>query len=70
MAFAEKAILASYDFFLSTSFPMHLREVGINESRIDEMAHCVAVNEELENALAPLLEKDIADIHCIAVMYI
>ena len=41
---------------------MHLKEVGIDESRIDEMAHHVAENEGLENAWAPLQEKDIADI--------
>ena len=41
---------------------MHLREVGIDESRIGEMAHHVAVNEGLENAWAPLLEEDIAKI--------
>lgn len=59
---AEKAISATYDFFLSIGIPMTLREVGIDESRIDEMAHHVAENEGLENAWAPLLEKDIADI--------
>ena len=59
---AEKAIQATYDFFLSIGIPMTLREVGIDESRIDEMAHHVAVNEGLENAWAPLLEKDIAEI--------
>ncbi|MGO5292138.1 hypothetical protein ACTQ1N_08190 [Porcincola sp. LCP21S3_C12] len=42
--------------------PMHLKEVGIDESRIDEMAHHVAENEGLESAWAPLTEKDIADI--------
>ena len=41
---------------------MHLKEVGIDESRIDEMAHHVAENEGLENAWSPLLEKDIAEI--------
>ncbi len=41
---------------------MHLREVGIDESRIGEMAHHVAVNEGLENAYAPLTEKDIVEI--------
>lgn len=61
-AIAEKAIQATYDFFQSTGIPMTLREVGIDESRIDEMAHHVAVNEGLENAWAPLLEKDIAAI--------
>ena len=59
---AEKAIQATYDFFESIGIPMHLKEVGIDESRIDEMAHHVAENEGLENAWAPLLEKDIADI--------
>lgn len=59
---AGKAIQATYDFFLSLGIPMHLREVGIDESRIGEMAHHVAENEGLENAWAPLLEKDIAEI--------
>jgi hypothetical protein len=59
---AEKAIQATYDFFLSLGIPMTLREVGIDESRIGEMAHHVAVNEGLEKAWAPLLEKDIAEI--------
>lgn len=59
---AEKAIDATYLFFESINIPMHLRDVGIDESRIDEMAHHVAVNEGLENAWVPLTEKDIADI--------
>ena len=59
---ANQAIDATYNFFESIGIPMHLKDVGIDESRIDEMAHHVAVNEGLENAYAPLLEKDIADI--------
>ena len=59
---AEKAIQATYDFFLSIGIPMHLKDVGIDESRIDEMAHHVALNEGLEHSWAPLQEKDIADI--------
>ena len=59
---AERAIDATYDFFKSIGIPMHLREVGINESRVDEMAHHIAVNEGLENAYAPLTEKDIKEI--------
>lgn len=59
---AEKAIDATYKFFESINIPMHLREVGIDESRIDEMAHHIAVNEGLENAYAPLLEEDIKKI--------
>ncbi|MCR4646621.1 MAG: iron-containing alcohol dehydrogenase [Oscillospiraceae bacterium] len=59
---AEKAIQATYDFFVSIGIPMHLREVGIDDSRIDEMAHHIAVNEGLENAWVPLTEEDIANI--------
>ena len=59
---AEKAIDATYAFFESINIPMHLREVGIGEERIDEMAHHIAVNEGLENAYAPLSEQDIKEI--------
>ncbi|MBQ9231753.1 MAG: iron-containing alcohol dehydrogenase [Prevotella sp.] len=59
---AEKAIDATYAFFESIHIPMHLREVGIDDSRIDEMAHHIAVNEGLENAYAPLTEQDIKEI--------
>ena len=61
-AIADKAIEATYRFFESISISMHLKDVGIDESRIDEMAKHVADNEGLENAWAPLLQKDIADI--------
>ncbi len=59
---AEKAIQATHDFFASIGIPMTLREVGIDESRIDEMAHHVAENEGLGNAWIPLAESDIAAI--------
>ena len=59
---ARKAIDATYAFFESIGMPMHLREVGIDEKRIGEMAHHIAVNEGLENGYVPLLEKDIAEI--------
>ena len=62
MEIAEKAIKAIHDFYLEIGIPMTLREVGIDDSRIDEMAHHVAVNEGLENAWAPLYEDDIAAI--------
>ncbi len=62
MEIAEKAINATYKFFESISIPMHLKDVGINESRIGEMAHHIAVNEGLENAWAPLTEQDITEI--------
>ena len=41
---------------------MHLKDLGIGEDCIREMAHHIAVNEGLENAYAPLSEKDIEDI--------
>ena len=59
---AEKAIDATYRFFESINIPMHLREVGIDDSRIDEMAHHIAINEGLENAYVPLIEQDIKEI--------
>jgi hypothetical protein len=59
---AEKAIRSTYDFFASIGIPMHLKEVGIDESRLEEMAHHIAVNEGLENAYVPLTEQDILSI--------
>ena len=59
---AEKAIEATYAFFESINIPMHLREVGIDDSRLDEMAHHIAINEGLEHAYAPLSEQDIKEI--------
>ncbi|MBP5222621.1 MAG: iron-containing alcohol dehydrogenase [Lachnospiraceae bacterium] len=61
-AIADQAIEATYRFFESIGIPMHLKDVGIDESRIDEMAKHVADNEGLEKAWAPLLQKNIADI--------
>ncbi len=59
---AGKAIDATYEFFQSINIPMHLRDVGIDDSRIDEMAHHIAVNEGLDKAYAPLTEHDIKEI--------
>lgn len=59
---AEQAIQRTYDFFKSLGMPMTLREVGIDESRIDEMAKHVADNEGLDQAYVPLTEQDIAAI--------
>ena len=59
---ANKAIDETYKFFESINIPMHLKDVGIDEKRIDEMAKHVAENEGLEEAWAPLIEKDIAEI--------
>lgn len=59
---AGKAIDATYEFFESINIPMRLREVGIDDSRIDEMAHHIAVNEGLDKAYVPLTEQDIKEI--------
>ena len=59
---AGKAIDATYEFFKSINIPMHLRDVGIDESRIDEMAHHIAVNEGLDKAYVPITEQDIKEI--------
>lgn len=59
---AGKAIDSTYEFFQSINIPMHLREVGIDENRIDEMAHHIAVNEGLDKAYVPLTEQDIKEI--------
>lgn len=62
MAIANKAIDKTYKFFESINIPMHLKDVDIDESRIETMAKHVADNEGLENAWAPLLQEDIAAI--------
>ena len=59
---ANQAIDATYKFFESINIPMHLQDVGIDDSRIGEMAHHIAVNEGLENAWIPLNEDDLVAI--------
>ena len=59
---ADKMIDEMYKLFESFGIPMHLKDVGIDDSRLGEMAHHIAVNEGLENAWAPLSEKDILEI--------
>lgn len=56
---AEKTIDKTYSLFETMGIPMHLKEVGIDESGLSEMAHHIAENEGLENAWAPLKEEDI-----------
>lgn len=58
----EEAIKAIHDFYKEIGIPMTLREVGIDESRIDEMARHIAENEGLDKAWVPLMESDIAAI--------
>ena len=62
MEIANKAIEETYKFYESINIPMHLKDVGIDESRIETMAKHVADNEGLENAWAPLLQEDIVAI--------
>ena len=59
---AEKTIEAMHKLFESFGIPMHLREVGIDEKRLEEMAHHIAVNEGLGKVWAPLSEQDIFEI--------
>lgn len=63
-AIAEETINGMYDFFKKLGMPMTLREVGIDESRLEEMAHHIAVNEGLDSqyAYVPLSEQDILSI--------
>jgi hypothetical protein len=59
---ANQAIERTYQFFESIGIPMHLRDVGIDDSRIREMAHHIAENEGLEHAYVPLNEEDLVRI--------
>lgn len=59
---ANKAIDDTYKFFESIGIPMHLKDVGIDDSRLSEMAHHIAVNEGLDDAYVPLSENNILDI--------
>lgn len=62
MQIAQQAIDQMYQFFESIGIPMHLREVGIDDSRIDEMAEHTQQVSHLECAWAPLSVEDIATI--------
>jgi len=60
---AELCIEKTASFFRSLGMPMTLGEVGIDGSRVAEMAKHVADNEGLDKApFVPLTEKDIAEI--------
>lgn len=61
---ADESIDKMYAFFKSLGMPMTLREVGIDDSRLEEMAHHIAVNEGLDSeyAYVPLSEQDILSI--------
>ena len=61
---AKKVIKNFYDFFESIDIPMHLKDLGIDESRVREMAHHVHTCEHLDykDAFYPLNEDDIEKI--------
>lgn len=61
---AYKTIDALYAFFENLGMPMHLKDLGIDESRVGEMARHIAVNEGLDSPdlYAPLTEQDIMEI--------
>ncbi len=58
---AEEAIARTHDLFASLGIPMRLRDVGIDASRLPEMARHVAQNEGLDSpsVYVPLSEADI-----------
>lgn len=58
----EESIQAIHAFYESIGIPMTLRELGIDDSRINEMARHIADNEGLDEAWVPLHEADIAAI--------
>ncbi|MCI6157300.1 MAG: iron-containing alcohol dehydrogenase [Peptoniphilaceae bacterium] len=61
---ARAAIAALSEFFQSLQIPMHLREVGIDESRLSEMAHAAAVHKRgVIFGFARLEEADILAIY-------
>lgn len=62
MKTANQGIDALYAFFESVGIPMHLSDLGIDDSQIDEMSEHVAKGWPLDHAWQPLNAKDIAAI--------
>ena len=67
-AFPESRLQDLYkSFFQDRLGPGHHRldilDLKEDKVRIDEMAHNIVVNEDLENAYAPLTKQDIIEIH-------
>ena len=58
----EASIQTIHDFYREIGIPMTLKEVGIDDSRLGEMAKHVAELEGLDEAWVPLYEQDILDI--------
>lgn len=60
---AERAIEKTSEFFLSVGIPMHLKEVGIDETHLAEMAAQAVKHGNFPNAYVPLTEEDIEAIY-------
>ena len=58
----EASIQAIHGFYREIGIPMTLKEVGIDDSRLGEMAKHVAELEGLDEAWVPLYEQDILNI--------
>ncbi|MCK0526774.1 iron-containing alcohol dehydrogenase [Anaerobiospirillum sp. NML120449] len=64
MAMANEAINRTEQFFTSLGIPNNLTALGIDDSRIDEMAeHCVKFNPGLDKFIRPLLLEDVKQIY-------
>lgn len=61
-AAAEEGIARLYEFFVSLGLPMTLREVGIDESRLEEMAE-KAAESDFSRSFQPLTCEDILEIY-------
>ncbi|MEA4920853.1 MAG: iron-containing alcohol dehydrogenase [Clostridiaceae bacterium] len=64
MEIAEKAIQATQDFFVKgLGIPATLREVGINESKLEIMAEKASTEALQKDAFVPLFPKDVLEIY-------
>lgn len=65
METAERTIEETYRFFVSLGLPMHLRDVGVDDARLGEMARHVAELEGLDEEWVyfPLREEDVLAIY-------
>lgn len=59
---ANKAIDETYAFFKSLGIPMTLREVGINDEKIGEMARDIAGDDKLKNCYVQLNVEEVEEI--------
>lgn len=62
MSLANKAIDALEQFFTDNGLPMHLTEVGIDETHIPEMSAAAVKHGALDKAYVPLTPADVEEI--------